>query len=365
MRCTSPAFASLVLSLVAVNSVFAQPTKRPGPIEVQTFVREVSFSKVAKLGPAEVTIGSEDEEGPTLFSGITGVVLDRAGFMYVLDHGSFSVRAFDRTGKFVSQVGRSGRGPGEFTQPFTILHDGDSTLYVADNVNGVSVFRARAGQMTFLRSWGRTLAPRALCILDGRLMLAGWSNGKMLHELDDAGNADRSFGDGLSSDTNAVVRAYENSATVALSCDERSGNIIVAQRAASRVVSYSSTGAKRWSLDLPFYRGTWFFESKRPVAGITTVYGEDVTTSMFHVSPSRLVLQVLRWNRVKRTPGQRGKDASDIAGIRTFLIDAESGRLLSVSKDAPQLRSWRDGTAIEVATEPYPMVTRRRLSFNP
>jgi hypothetical protein len=354
----------LVLSLVAANSVFAQPTKRPGPIEVKTFVREVPFSKVAKLGPAEVVIGSEDEEGPTLFGGIGAAVLDRGGFLYVLDPASFSVRAFDRTGKFVSQVGRSGRGPGEFTQPFSILHDGDSTLYVADNVNGVSVFRARAGQMKFLRSWGRTMAPRALCILDGKLVLAGWSNGKMLHELDDAGNAVRSFGDGLSSDTNAVVREYANSATIALSCDERSGNIIVAQRGGSRVVSYSSTGAKRWSLDLPFYRGTWYFVQKRP-PGMTTVFGEDVTTSMFHVSPSRLVLQVLRWNRVKRTPGQRGKDESDIAGIRTFLIDAESGRLLSVSTDAPQLRSWHDGTAVEVLAEPYPRVARRRLSFNP
>ncbi|MCC7001416.1 MAG: hypothetical protein IT357_04600 [Gemmatimonadaceae bacterium] len=345
--------------------MLAQPTKRPGPSEVQTFVREVPFSKVAKLGPAEVTIGSEDEEGPTLFSGIAGAILDRAGFMYLLDPGSFSVRAFDRTGKFVSQVGRSGRGPGEFTQPFSILHDGDSTLYVADNVNGVSVFRARAGQMTFLRAWGRTLAPRALCILGGRLMLAGWSNGKMLHVLDDAGNAVRSFGDGLSSDTNAVVREYENKSPVAISCDERSGSIILAQQSGSRVVSYSSTGAKRWSVDLPFYRGTWFFVPNRPPAGITTVYGEDVTVSMFYASPSRLLLQVIRWNRVKRTPGQRGKDASDIAGIRTFLIDAESGRLLSVSTDAPQLRSWRDGTAVEVVTEPYPMVTRRRLSFNP
>jgi hypothetical protein len=118
--------------------VLAQEAKPTS--EVQTLVRTVPFSKVAQLGPVEVSIGSEDEDGPTLFSGIADAVFDRSGVMYVLDPGSFSVRAFDRTGKFVSQVGRSGRGPGEFTQPFSILHDGDSTLYVADNVTAFRFF---------------------------------------------------------------------------------------------------------------------------------------------------------------------------------------------------------------------------------
>lgn len=85
-----------------------------------------------------VRIGEESIEGPDLFENVRGITLDQNGHVYVLDGGDNSIRAFSRSGSFIGRTGRSGRGPGDFTFPYAIMHDGDSTLYVTDEANGVN-----------------------------------------------------------------------------------------------------------------------------------------------------------------------------------------------------------------------------------
>lgn len=60
---------------------------------------------------------------------------------YVLDRYDKAIKIFDSSGRLLRQIGRQGRGPGEFVDPFEMAF-ADSDLYVADpgQGNAVSVF---------------------------------------------------------------------------------------------------------------------------------------------------------------------------------------------------------------------------------
>jgi hypothetical protein len=61
----------------------------------------------------EIKIGSAAGEAAYQFGMITGIDVDAAGRIYVLDQQARRVRIFDPAGKFVSEMGGAGEGPGE------------------------------------------------------------------------------------------------------------------------------------------------------------------------------------------------------------------------------------------------------------
>jgi hypothetical protein len=77
-------------------------------------------------------IGKEEGRSWEVLSGVRQVAFDRAENLYVLDSGNARVLVFDRTGRFVRQVGKKGSGPGEFTSPERLAITGDGSLVVAD-----------------------------------------------------------------------------------------------------------------------------------------------------------------------------------------------------------------------------------------
>lgn len=75
------------------------------------------LSSLLTLSEPELSIGSEDREGPTLFGQIADVALDSALNVYVLDRSVHAVRAFSKTGRFLGAAGKSGRGRGDLASP--------------------------------------------------------------------------------------------------------------------------------------------------------------------------------------------------------------------------------------------------------
>ena len=82
----------------------------------------------------ELRLGSL-EEGPTGFSDVRAVHVDRRNRLWVLDFGVQEIRVFDSTGQFVRRVGRRGNGPGEFVYADGILPGIDGTIWVQDPQN--------------------------------------------------------------------------------------------------------------------------------------------------------------------------------------------------------------------------------------
>ncbi|HZD04508.1 MAG TPA: hypothetical protein VE173_06310, partial [Longimicrobiales bacterium] len=78
----------------------------------------------------DVRVGSLDDPDVG-FSNITGVDVDRDGFIYVLERMDREIRVYDPEGRRVRTIGGPGRGPGEFERPtlFGVLGD---TVWVND-----------------------------------------------------------------------------------------------------------------------------------------------------------------------------------------------------------------------------------------
>jgi len=74
--------------------------------------------------------------------------------VYVSDYGSDCVQKFDSNGQFLSKLGSSGDGEGQFFAPAGLAVDSAGNLYVADSENGRIQKFGSDGQ--FLAQWGST-----------------------------------------------------------------------------------------------------------------------------------------------------------------------------------------------------------------
>jgi 6-bladed beta-propeller len=101
--------------------------------------------------PAQVySIGRADGAAHEAFGIVAGVAFDANDNLYVLDRQSAQVLVYDRTGRFVRQIGKQGQGPGELMVPLALTVGGDGTLIVSDiGRPGYSLFRPDG---TFLRN---------------------------------------------------------------------------------------------------------------------------------------------------------------------------------------------------------------------
>jgi DNA-binding beta-propeller fold protein YncE len=74
--------------------------------------------------------------GPGEFNGAGGLAIDGQGNVYVADQGNSRIQKFSARGAFLTQWGApggaKGTGPGEFNTPIGIAVDRDGSIYVTD-----------------------------------------------------------------------------------------------------------------------------------------------------------------------------------------------------------------------------------------
>lgn len=101
--------------------------------------------------PAQVfSIGRAEGAAHEAFGIVAGVAFDAADNLYVLDRQSARVLVYDRTGRFIRQIGSQGQGPGELMVPLALTLAGDGTVIVSDiGRRGYSLFRPDG---TFIRN---------------------------------------------------------------------------------------------------------------------------------------------------------------------------------------------------------------------
>jgi DNA-binding beta-propeller fold protein YncE len=132
------------------GNVWVADARAPGPEDLKKFPgEEGKGSVVVKFSPdgkVLMTLGKPGVRGnpPAALTDPTDVVTDPGnGDVYVAEShtdvtdpnlvGRISV--FDRTGKFLRVIGRTGTGPGEFRTPHAIEFDSRGQLVVADRHN--------------------------------------------------------------------------------------------------------------------------------------------------------------------------------------------------------------------------------------
>jgi len=131
-------------------------------------VRNVSGSRwgnVARL-EEELSIGEEVGDDAYLFGSITGAWATN-DHIYVVDSQIPAVRAFDHEGNYLFDVGRTGQGPGEYSQPMGLAVDADGRVIITDIAGArLNTYDAEG---TSLESWalGSPMAAMGLVLADG------------------------------------------------------------------------------------------------------------------------------------------------------------------------------------------------------
>ena len=160
---------------------------------------DVASNLVYKFNPAgriEMVLGVKGTAGGwhpfghlRAFHEPNEAVVGPTGDIYVLQgHGKAEscVHKFDRDGNFIATWGRTGKGPGEFDLPHSLVFDAQGLLYIADRNNArIQVLDADGNYMRESRHPG---TPCGLCMgPDQHIWLAHGHCGDIM-KLDLAGN---------------------------------------------------------------------------------------------------------------------------------------------------------------------------------
>jgi hypothetical protein len=86
-------------------------------------------------------ISSMDSAGVVPLDQVAALEVDRAGRIYMIGGQKYPVRQFDTTGKLLREIGRLGKGPGEFGWPTGIAWDRQGRLVIHDpHEQRISIF---------------------------------------------------------------------------------------------------------------------------------------------------------------------------------------------------------------------------------
>ena len=148
--------------------------------EQNIWVVDVQGHTVLKVHPSGrilMVLGRKGTPGAdeASFDQPTDVAVAPEGDIYVTDgYGNSRVVKFSRDGKFLTQWGSKGSGPGEFNLPHSVVLDQDGRVYVADRENNrIQVFTHEGrfvAQWTQLGSpWGLAITPEQdILMADGK-----------------------------------------------------------------------------------------------------------------------------------------------------------------------------------------------------
>ena len=79
--------------------------------------------------------GCQDTNGSKRLQGITGIAMDKGGYMYIADCKLDCIKKFKLDGQFVSEFGSEGVDEGQFRSPFGLLLTTSKLLFVCDRYN--------------------------------------------------------------------------------------------------------------------------------------------------------------------------------------------------------------------------------------
>ncbi len=311
-------------------------------------------SSLLKTGRTSVSVGTEGA-GPAMIGYPKASVLDASGNIYVLDDANHTVRAFDLRGNLLSTVGRNGRGPGDLSQPYSIAHDGDSLLYLADQLNGLSVYSARNGQLRYLRTMLTTSRPGDVCVARGRLFVAMALNDKVVHEVSPRGEVLQSFAPTFGLDSNKVVREWGRTAPgIALHCEKESDGITI-RYIDGDLRLYALNGTMRWRAKLPSFQGGRVMGDLRD-GSINATFPKHILSSLVAVG-SYVVVQAFD---VEYGPRQRPLGGPrlqrEVNAVLTWVLSKSNGAVLAFGKWGPALADVRGNVALAFEEDPFPRV---------
>ena len=144
----------------------------------------------------ELTIGGEASDGAgDELASVYDMDVDKDGNIYILEYSLSQVLKYDRNGKFIAKIGRSGQGPGEIPGSPAAIALGPSGEIIVAASSRVVIFDSKGNPRKTLEI-GRNI--RDMIVDDrGEIVILSLNKGKILQSYTLAGARTDSFGDPL------------------------------------------------------------------------------------------------------------------------------------------------------------------------
>jgi len=188
-RAVTALFLATSWVFAACDTSEPRDTSEPGEHRVSTGFPG-NWHTVTEIG---VMDGPPESE---VFGPIRHAVVMESGGLTVLDVQSSRISGFDAEGRHTFSFGRSGSGPGEFTDPTGLLRIADDTLAVVSRAKRLIQYFVPDSVGTFVeaeRSALLPLWPNGSCVMGGRIFVLGYLEESSVHEVDRDGSVRRSF----------------------------------------------------------------------------------------------------------------------------------------------------------------------------
>lgn len=281
------------------------------------------------------TIGGRDSFGSVdaaLFFGEDVAVIDRM---------NGRLRLYDPAGHLRSSLGRKGVGPGEFLSPAG-LGIRDSEILVLDRGNNrISSVGWEADSLYLAYDIRLPFLLMAMCVLGNRIFLLGLWEGRIVHEIDDEGNIEQSFG--TPSEQDPLSGALSSAGQLACSHEDRA--IAVGASSISAFWVFSPEGRVIWHGEIPGFSQTVYEVTQGSVRPRAPEGGTwHRTVSLNWLGDSRLLIQLDRRSRDRES------------GLESRIFDLRSGWLDRAPAWSRRVTAFRDGQVLVVEENPYPLV---------
>lgn len=294
------------------------------------------------------TVGAAEGAGPNTLGLVGDIALGDKGRIVVLDVAAKRVGVFAPGGQPVYQVGREGRGPGEFFGPVALAMHPRGRLYVLDRVNRrVEVFEA--GNGIRVGSFQLSLPAEDFCFVGDRLFLLGALDGRLVHEASPAdGEILRSFApDAESSDP--LLTSYR--AGGYLACGPGDEVIFLPLLRPELTRFQASTGSRLGTAVIPGYRAVKVYQNEKGGVVFEALQGRshDYASSIIPLAGGDHLVQV--------GPIRAGATTRhEFQSIRSFVVSWRNGTVRESPGEAPRLMYARNDTALAVLASPHPAV---------
>ncbi len=306
----------------------------------------------------ELTIGSLEGAGPDVFGVIDDIAVDDARRIYALDTRLLVVRVFSPDGDFLWEVGRPGRGPGEFSLPSGLALHGDA-LMVLDAVNArLSVFQV-ADSVTRRGDLNLGFPGWDLCVMGDTAFVLGGSPNAVVYTFRVGRALPVAVGHfPVETLYDPLMAATLRPSIIACLDDRRTVAIAVPQL--PTITLYQSDGHKVSRYDLEDFVQVRIERGDNGAVALTWPNAErwhHVITSVFTVSDSEVGVQI-------GVTQFGARDTHDISDLETRVINLESRE---TRRMATTVRTFVVRRGIEYGTriEPYPQVVVRQTLVSP
>lgn len=298
------------------------------------------------------SIGVSGGDPLRTFGDVVDVAADRAGNLYVLDASARRIRVFTRDGRFLGEMGKTGRGPGELLGPVALAMDSADRLYVLDAMNQrLEVFGPGPVGHRWVGSIRLAFSAGDVCVEKGSVYLLSTGEGRPVQVVTLDGVPVRSFGVSPGGHDRLLSASLAGGYLACLG-----GGILYLPMLTPELRAYSPDGREVWNVGIPEYEAVKVESHGGSVtftAGRSGVH--DVAGSASGLTAEWGIVQVGVLPRGATGP-------AELVRIKSYLVSPRDGRIRLLPEDLPRIVGAREGFAFGVLSDPYPRVEVYRIT---